>query len=158
MKRRPPRSALFPYTTLFRSAGRCCRHRPSRPPLRRAATRSVGDRVRSLSWPACTTGTSDRCSRLRRRRHPLAGPRSEEHTSELQSRQYLVCRLLLEKKYSCLARPICTAVEYVVGPDSDPFTDALQAPADCPLWRQLPLIPPASSFTSALSLLDLLRT
>src|SRR5258707_13438681 len=64
MIRRPPRSTLFPYTTLFRS-----RKMPRR-------------------WSrAVRTGTPGRCS-----------SRSEEHTSELQSRQYLVCRLLLEKK------------------------------------------------------------
>src|ERR671920_1532171 len=66
MIRRPPRSTLFPYTTLFRS-------RPRRSPRPRRA----------------------------RPRAPSAAPRrprSEEHTSELQSRQYLVCRLLLEKK------------------------------------------------------------
>src|SRR3712207_8629164 len=75
MIRRPPRSTLFPYTTLFRS------HR----------VRAVGGRV-----PDRPTGT--RGPRRPARRPPLRGPRSEEHTSELQSRQYLVCRLLLEKK------------------------------------------------------------
>src|SRR6478672_12168798 len=70
MIRRPPRSTLFPYTTLFRSwpgpgCSRCCR---------------------GARWPGP--------GRLRRR----ARPRSEEHTSELQSRSDLVCRLLLEKK------------------------------------------------------------
>src|SRR3712207_8468574 len=77
MKRRPPKSTLFPYTTLFRSDARPV------PPLDLLPDR-----------------------RLRRVHHPHAGPvhdaghggRSEEHTSELQSRQYLVCRLLLEKK------------------------------------------------------------
>src|SRR5215217_8489730 len=70
MIRRPPRSTLFPYTTLFRSrTGRL----DARPTTRTATTRS----------PA---------------RSSTASPRSEEHTSELQSRQYLVCRLLLEKK------------------------------------------------------------
>src|ERR1041384_6142181 len=66
MIRRPPRSTLFPYTTLFRSAAR---------------------------WPH---GPRDD-ARRRRHRHG-AGRRSEEHTSELQSLAYLVCRLLLEKK------------------------------------------------------------
>src|SRR2546422_3151013 len=70
MIRRPPRSTLFPYTTLFRS--RLPRPPPRRPPLPRQ-TRPV----------------------LRRRGGPY---RSEEHTSELQSRLHLVCRLLLEKK------------------------------------------------------------
>src|SRR5258707_10140643 len=70
MIRRPPRSTLFPYTTLFRST-----HRDrSRAPLR-------------LLGAALAAPSSAR-----------QGSRSEEHTSELQSRQYLVCRLLLEKK------------------------------------------------------------
>src|SRR5215203_811273 len=65
MIRRPPRSTLFPYTTLFRSRSK-------------TATRSHGHfNSRASRWPRA---------------------RSEEHTSELQSRQYLVCRLLLEKK------------------------------------------------------------
>src|SRR3712207_7384696 len=80
MIRRPPRSTLFPYTTLFRS-------------LRgRAAGRGAPVRPRPR-----------RQRRAQRRRAAHLGPdhrarRSEEHTSELQSRQYLVCRLLLEKK------------------------------------------------------------
>src|SRR3712207_8577681 len=78
MIRRPPRSTLFPYTTLFRSR---CQSRRSQP-----GGRSRGRR-------------GGRGGRARRRRRKQAGPaRSEEHTSELQSRQYLVCRLLLEKK------------------------------------------------------------
>src|SRR3712207_7244217 len=79
MIRRPPRSTLFPYTTLFRSP------------------RGLG------SAPA---GGHRQLELLRRARRPVLlhrprpgpAPRSEEHTSELQSRQYLVCRLLLEKK------------------------------------------------------------
>src|SRR3712207_6873471 len=74
MIRRPPRSTLFPYTTLFRSPSR----RGSRGCARRSESRSAAAR--------------GRCSRS------PAPSRSEEHTSELQSRQYLVCRLLLEKK------------------------------------------------------------
>src|SRR5690349_23425255 len=68
MIRRPPRSTLFPYTTLFRS----------RPGMRRRTSRS------SPPWTSSRTGWSS--------------TRSEEHTSELQSRRDLVCRLLLEKK------------------------------------------------------------
>src|SRR6266481_7000707 len=71
MIRRPPRSTLFPYTTLFRS-------------------RSPPDRVRSAAKGNCRGARHPR-SRGRR-------PRSEEHTSELQSQFHLVCRLLLEKK------------------------------------------------------------
>src|SRR3712207_7937570 len=79
MIRRPPRSTLFPYTTLFRS--RCARTCPSTsPPKARRTSRS----------PPRSPTDGCRCST-----HP---ERSEEHTSELQSRQYLVCRLLLEKK------------------------------------------------------------
>src|SRR2546425_7678906 len=75
MIRRPPRSTLFPYTTLFRSR---CRGPPPAAPRR-------GDR--------------------RDRRRGGAGARSEEHTSELQSLAYLVCRLLLEKKKCCVSIP-----------------------------------------------------
>src|SRR3712207_7684505 len=92
MIRRPPRSTLFPYTTLFRS-------------LRNARTLSVAPSPRSTGGPA----HGDRRVRERlcsvsqrtpeaRMRAWIRLARSEEHTSELQSRQYLVCRLLLEKK------------------------------------------------------------
>src|SRR3712207_8358923 len=88
MIRRPPRSTLFPYTTLFRSRpGRLCR-RAARP----------GPEVgRSDVCPAAVVvdGAYGAARGVGRPQHPL---RSEEHTSELQSRQYLVCRLLLEKK------------------------------------------------------------
>src|SRR3712207_7746510 len=83
MIRRPPRSTLFPYTTLFRSGGRDRGgpHARRVEPLQPRAFRLLG------SHPGLVGG-GRRCSL----------PRSEEHTSELQSRQYLVCRLLLEKK------------------------------------------------------------
>src|SRR5215203_6230713 len=74
MIRRPPRSTLFPYTTLFRS--------------------------RSAAASPNSCGTSPSASSAWRR------ARSEEHTSELQSRQYLVCRLLLEKKHTTRTRTI----------------------------------------------------
>src|SRR3712207_9295421 len=76
MIRRPPRSTLFPYTTLFRSRAR---RAPGRCGARSAGSGPISARspARSATRPAT---------------------RSEEHTSELQSRQYLVCRLLLEKK------------------------------------------------------------
>src|SRR3712207_7451841 len=74
MIRRPPRSTLFPYTTLFRSASV-------------AATVAAGAARASEAARAAAAAAALRSSR-----------RSEEHTSELQSRQYLVCRLLLEKK------------------------------------------------------------
>src|SRR3712207_6986929 len=79
MIRRPPRSTLFPYTTLFRSLGTRApghEHPAERPPRRRAGRGGPAD------------------------------DRSEEHTSELQSRQYLVCRLLLEKKKNIHPLPL----------------------------------------------------
>src|SRR2546425_8610812 len=80
MIRRPPRSTLFPYTTLFRSpVGRAQQPRPGR----------AVDRERG--WPQAHAGVQGRA-----RGRPAL--RSEEHTSELQSLAYLVCRLLLEKK------------------------------------------------------------
>src|SRR3712207_8667681 len=86
MIRRPPRSTLFPYTTLFRSQPAAKRDGggPRRPRARVPPKRWVPS-----SWP-----------RVRPRMWDVgrASSRSEEHTSELQSRQYLVCRLLLEKK------------------------------------------------------------
>src|SRR3712207_8952536 len=93
MIRRPPRSTLFPYTTLFRS-------RPADDRVGDLLEGVAGDRDRGAG------ARDDRHRGLLRARgvargeggdlHPDA--RSEEHTSELQSRQYLVCRLLLEKK------------------------------------------------------------
>src|SRR3712207_8255952 len=72
MIRRPPRSTLFPYTTLFRSRIAFGAFSPD----------PISPTMLTSSWPGVRTRK----------------PRSEEHTSELQSRQYLVCRLLLEKK------------------------------------------------------------
>src|SRR3712207_7684186 len=88
MIRRPPRSTLFPYTTLFRSTSSLPIR--SSPPhrLRRGRTRAHG-RNRPAASAALAGHGADGTSPCRR---------SEEHTSELQSRQYLVCRLLLEKK------------------------------------------------------------
>src|SRR3712207_8641320 len=85
MIRRPPRSTLFPYTTLFRSSS--ARGRSALPcPPSASPLACVSPTLRPTPpdprWPPS-------CAR---------SPRSEEHTSELQSRQYLVCRLLLEKK------------------------------------------------------------
>src|SRR5258707_3850198 len=94
MIRRPPRSTLFPYTTLFRSI---------------TGTSLVPVSVTVTTWiavPPCPSSTVTLyfCTRVwpaaRKSRAPSTTEklRSEEHTSELQSRQYLVCRLLLEKK------------------------------------------------------------
>src|SRR3712207_8057641 len=88
MIRRPPRSTLFPYTTLFRSV----------------EPRQVGDlqlaRGQQLGHGRPGLGGQLEGAPSGDQRHPAVGglARSEEHTSELQSRQYLVCRLLLEKK------------------------------------------------------------
>src|SRR3712207_7034558 len=86
MIRRPPRSTLFPYTTLFRSAGRQLLPEAAHPRMV-AALLGHGQ--------AAATGPRRRHDAVRGRQRV---GRSEEHTSELQSRQYLVCRLLLEKK------------------------------------------------------------
>src|SRR3712207_8092362 len=93
MIRRPPRSTLFPYTTLFRSREDPGEHRRPRLRALRGRRRRVDRGVRA---PA---REQDRRPRQGEGREPGGGAaRSEEHTSELQSRQYLVCRLLLEKK------------------------------------------------------------
>src|SRR3712207_6887669 len=95
MIRRPPRSTLFPYTTLFRSErrprDRRGAHDLARSELGGRDRRRVDDRARHHR------GEAARARVARTTRRARAG-RSEEHTSELQSRQYLVCRLLLEKK------------------------------------------------------------
>src|SRR3712207_7842763 len=96
MIRRPPRSTLFPYTTLFRSPPRYVTSGNNRQFLR------IGISARQHIFGDATSQTTFENVALPRsyelglrRSHPS---RSEEHTSELQSRQYLVCRLLLEKK------------------------------------------------------------
>src|SRR3712207_7155332 len=88
MIRRPPRSTLFPYTTLFRSTYSCS----SRSPEPAIAVRGLARKFCTITSCTCPC----RCAAARICR--TASTRSEEHTSELQSRQYLVCRLLLEKK------------------------------------------------------------
>src|SRR3712207_7679562 len=87
MIRRPPRSTLFPYTTLFRSLREVQFFSHASSQRRSACSRSTMPSNNSAaSEPSGSATSSISCSR------------SEEHTSELQSRQYLVCRLLLEKK------------------------------------------------------------
>src|SRR5256885_9775805 len=94
MNRRPPRSTLFPYTTLFRSIG-----------PRLVARRSFFGRALLTAFAlACATTAPASAADATARPAPRA-PRSEEHTSELQSPCNLVCRLLLEKKTTL----ICTA-------------------------------------------------
>src|SRR5690606_39684772 len=95
MIRRPPRSTLFPYTTLFRSVPTRRQTLPCEVSPRRRALWRCLPRARCVVTGPSRVGAIRRCSRSRacslRRR-------SEEHTSELQSRENLVCRLLLEKK------------------------------------------------------------
>src|SRR3712207_7888972 len=91
MIRRPPRSTLFPYTTLFRSPG---------------VAVVVGRAGLARGRPRIELGARARAARDVR-------VRSEEHTSELQSRQYLVCRLLLEKKKTCR-----TPLAFTISPGS----------------------------------------
>src|SRR5258708_18275018 len=91
MIRRPPRSTLFPYTTLFRSTLRACRAQAARGSTRAfpaGAGLGGGNRLRAFR-------TSPPRRKVERSRQVV---RSEEHTSELQSPDHLVCRLLLEKK------------------------------------------------------------
>src|SRR3712207_8822817 len=90
MIRRPPRSTLFPYTTLFRSRWTLLRFVGLLPVASVAAFVSY----QHLAGLLAHYGEDPLTATL----GPLAVDRSEEHTSELQSRQYLVCRLLLEKK------------------------------------------------------------
>src|SRR2546429_5468266 len=98
MIRRPPRSTLFPYTTLFRSAVQCLDW-----PVCKAAFPSRSWTNSPILWPTSA-------SRARASHPPQIATllsdlhRSEEHTSELQSRLHLVCRLLLEKKKTQLTR------------------------------------------------------
>src|SRR5687768_17840563 len=89
MLRRPPTSTLFPYTTLFRSrhGQRAQHHRGHAAPQRRARARDLGGGQRRLQQDLAGGGPQQK-----------RVARSEEHTSELQSRLHLVCRLLLEKK------------------------------------------------------------
>src|SRR3712207_7891401 len=91
MIRRPPRSTLFPYTTLFRSCdGTTCRHIEAE---NESLSETCHNGRRGDPKPAAQDALPTELSL-----------RSEEHTSELQSRQYLVCRLLLEKKNKHWAR------------------------------------------------------
>src|SRR5258708_29787409 len=86
MIRRPPRSTLFPYTTLFRS------------------------NAIEIPGPACRVMVEAEQSRFGERRNELNRERSEEHTSELQSPDHLVCRLLLEKKKETINHEVAEIV------------------------------------------------
>src|SRR3712207_7088071 len=97
MIRRPPRSTLFPYTTLFRSRQRAEPSGRAEGDDTEQAPDQVADREPDRDAPEQVPGEPRREPGIRL--PPDVGDaRSEEHTSELQSRQYLVCRLLLEKK------------------------------------------------------------
>src|SRR3712207_9023893 len=102
MIRRPPRSTLFPYTTLFRSV-------PAVPIL--AAVDAVHDPVGRINSIFASSAPDGVFTLIGLPQSPQS--RSEEHTSELQSRQYLVCRLLLEKKKK--AFPIATEHRVKIG-------------------------------------------
>src|SRR3712207_8662087 len=92
MIRRPPRSTLFPYTTLFRSL----------PDPRAGYLDAARACILDVGWKRTTlTEVARRAGVSRMTIYRTWADRSEEHTSELQSRQYLVCRLLLEKKKLC---------------------------------------------------------
>src|SRR3712207_8553737 len=90
MLRRPPRSTLFPYTTLCRSPAPAC--------IRFAARTTCRAPPTPASPPSCTARAAPSAPSTGASPARTLETRSEEHTSELQSRQYLVCRLLLEKK------------------------------------------------------------
>src|SRR3712207_7667222 len=99
MIRRPPRSTLFPYTTLFRSVSRFREEVRKGRSTHEAVQYAVATAGRTVAFSGLTVALSLSALLV----FPIAflrsfAYRSEEHTSELQSRQYLVCRLLLEKK------------------------------------------------------------
>src|SRR2546422_4511097 len=100
MIRRPPRSTLFPYTTLFRSPERCAER-----------TRRRRDPARTPAAPPPTARSPRSAAASSAGEWPRRG-RSEEHTSELQSRLHLVCRLLLEKKNMISTKIIFPQTEY----------------------------------------------
>src|SRR3712207_8108147 len=99
MIRRPPRSTLFPYTTLFRSGGAV--GRGSGDPIEERAAGQEGIEQVAADFEQGLEGDGQGVPQARGLvvgQGADGGARAEEHTSELQSRQYLVCRLLLEKK------------------------------------------------------------
>src|SRR3712207_8862634 len=92
MIRRPPRSTLFPYTTLFRSC----------------VAAIIGAGIIPVAMEYMDRPAIKICEAFAHAGYPLDVERSEEHTSELQSRQYLVCRLLLEKKKKISPSTLCS--------------------------------------------------
>src|SRR3712207_8571482 len=102
MIRRPPRSTLFPYTTLFRS--HTCRALPNKETYPKHDRAPFLRGFQDISWDALPCG---QWAPVTPELWKVRLIRSEEHTSELQSRQYLVCRLLLEKKNIRTSPPPC---------------------------------------------------
>src|SRR3712207_7267392 len=99
MIRRPPRSTLFPYTTLFRSYPAFVRRNPlNSKPIKEAISFSEEKMKKNVLFESPHLFYDLYCLLPGQHQKLHAHVRSEEHTSELQSRQYLVCRLLLEKK------------------------------------------------------------
>src|SRR3712207_8790446 len=100
MIRRPPRSTLFPYTTLFRSSWAPTSAKlPPPVSARTAASASANGSMAAIRTPSSPRPHAAAC-------------RSEEHTPELQSRQYLVCRLLLEKKHHVMSQRLLHVPPY----------------------------------------------
>src|SRR5687768_17914388 len=102
MIRRPPRSTLFPYTTLFRSPAQAFDVAGCGEGVRAYANKPSSGDPPAGTRPTCAAETGDRSH----------GGRSEEHTSELQSRLHLVCRLLLEKKKKRTLPPSLDAIRH----------------------------------------------
>src|SRR2546427_8739546 len=134
MIRRPPRSTLFPYTTLFRSRSAGSRSaREPRGTWRPSSSTDARSRsaATSTSWGWCCTNCSPAGARSRR-------GRSEEHTSELQSQSNIVCRLLLEKKKKKHTEPIGCRIEqprniFISQLDTqDPHRTHLELTQPCP--------------------------
>src|SRR3712207_8370042 len=114
MIRRPPRSTLFPYTTLFRSLPVADR---AMVPVGSGSSRRRRGRWSARGGRAARRPRPDTGETPHARDHPAPlRIRSEEHTSELQSRQYLVCRLLLEKKKNKIFMPLVSPSQYLSAP------------------------------------------
>src|SRR3712207_7241436 len=154
MIRRPPRSTLFPYTTLFQSPLRGGEVR------RREPGRAAGDRGRLhrralAGWTAAGADpAAGGVVRLRPDGPAHRGRRSEEHTSELQSRQYLVCRLLLEKKTlppRCFPITFYSSFVHSVPPPAPLALPAARAPVFRSSVSSFPQPTPFCSFLCPLS-------
>src|SRR2546429_4351790 len=99
MIRRPPRSTLFPYTTLFRSRATTVNRCPGKSPIQGPVIANIVTGAFDDCHEPSDRRTANAVASATTRRRPLV--RSEEHTSELQSRLHLGCRLLLEQKRKC---------------------------------------------------------